>query len=55
MNAQVAKWLHDYVAMMDADVKKHANPVGLHRAVVNRKLKERIAEVRVYLEQQVLP
>lgn len=48
----ITQWLLDYIAMMEADLERHANPVGLHRATVNRRLQRQIAEVRAHLVTQ---
>jgi hypothetical protein len=49
-DAKVNEWLLDYVAVMEETLAKHPNPVGLHRAMANRALEKRLAEVRAYLK-----
>lgn len=51
-DANINLWLRDYVAVMRADLKQHANPVGLHRAIKNSDLQRRIVEVMAYLAKQ---
>ena len=48
----VNEWLLHYIDLMESDLRQHANPVGLNRAVKNRALQQRIAEVRAYLSRE---
>jgi hypothetical protein len=50
--APICEWLLDYVDLMEKDLKQHANPVGLHRAVKNRQLQRRIAEVIAHVGKE---
>jgi hypothetical protein len=50
--AHVQLWLRDYIAIMRADLKQHAYPVGLHRTIRNRDIQRRIDEVITYLAKQ---
>ena len=50
--APIGEWLLHYVDLMQSDLKQHANPIGLNRAVKNRALQQRIAEVRAYLSRE---